>query len=106
MPAEQGLVVELGVGLPGESSCVFKIDLVAGVCIHVDVERDGSTVEPCEGAVLAEEPGVQFVQGIGAAAGLRWVTADEIGPFPGRLIPYYAWCNRGQVDMTVWIPLQ
>ena len=22
-----------------------------------------------------------------------------------KLIPYYAWANRGQTDMTVWIPL-
>jgi hypothetical protein len=23
-----------------------------------------------------------------------------------RLIPYYAWSNRGQGDMTVWVPLE
>ena len=21
-----------------------------------------------------------------------------------RLIPYYAWCNRGASEMTVWLP--
>jgi len=25
---------------------------------------------------------------------------------PLRLIPYYAWSNRGSSDMTVWIPLE
>jgi len=23
----------------------------------------------------------------------------------GGLIPYYAWCNRGQSEMTVWLPI-
>jgi DUF1680 family protein len=27
-------------------------------------------------------------------------------PINIKLIPYYAWANRGQTDMTVWIPLQ
>ena len=22
-----------------------------------------------------------------------------------KLIPYYAWANRGKTDMTVWLPL-
>jgi uncharacterized protein len=26
-------------------------------------------------------------------------------PVKIKLIPYYAWANRGQTDMTVWIPL-
>lgn len=27
-------------------------------------------------------------------------------PINIKLIPYYAWANRGQTDMTVWMPLQ
>ena len=27
-------------------------------------------------------------------------------PIKIKLIPYYAWANRGQADMTVWMPLQ
>ncbi len=26
-------------------------------------------------------------------------------PIKIKLIPYYAWANRGQTDMTVWMPL-
>jgi DUF1680 family protein len=26
-------------------------------------------------------------------------------PIKIKLIPYYAWANRGQTDMTVWLPL-
>jgi DUF1680 family protein len=26
-------------------------------------------------------------------------------PIKIKLIPYYAWANRGQTDMTVWMPV-
>lgn len=26
------------------------------------------------------------------------------GPFRLRMVPYYAWCNRGPGDMSVWLP--
>jgi DUF1680 family protein len=26
-------------------------------------------------------------------------------PIKIKLIPYYAWANRGKTDMTVWLPL-
>jgi DUF1680 family protein len=30
---------------------------------------------------------------------------DDLRPVRLRLIPYYAWANRGVSQMTVWIPL-
>jgi len=30
---------------------------------------------------------------------------SEFEPIPIRLIPNYAWLNRGQQDMRVWLPL-
>lgn len=35
----------------------------------------------------------------------RRLSAGELRTLPVRLIPYYAWCNRGRSEMTVWIPL-
>ena len=29
----------------------------------------------------------------------------KLKPINIKLIPYYAWANRGKTDMTVWIPL-
>jgi len=26
-------------------------------------------------------------------------------PISLRLIPYYAWCNRGMSEMSVWLPV-
>ena len=31
--------------------------------------------------------------------------SPETKPVRIRLIPYYAWANRGMGDMTVWMPL-
>ena len=33
-------------------------------------------------------------------------TSLETRPVELNLIPYYAWANRGQSRMEVWIPLQ
>ena len=41
------------------------------------------------------------------AAGLyRRLAAGPLTPQPIQLIPYYAWNNRGSVDMSVWLPLR
>ena len=29
----------------------------------------------------------------------------KLKPVTIKLIPYYAWANRGKSDMTVWLPL-
>ena len=33
------------------------------------------------------------------------VEQDELGSAPVRLIPYYAWANRGAGEMSVWLPV-
>lgn len=35
----------------------------------------------------------------------REVSAAEPETVPVKLVPYYAWGNRGEVDMSVWLPL-
>lgn len=35
----------------------------------------------------------------------REVSAEAPKTFPVRLVPYYAWGNRGHGDMSVWLPL-
>jgi DUF1680 family protein len=34
------------------------------------------------------------------------LVAGPLTPQPIQLIPYYAWNNRGSVDMSVWLPLR
>jgi DUF1680 family protein len=40
------------------------------------------------------------------AAGLYRRLTAGLAPQPIRMIPYYAWNNRGPVDMSVWLPLR
>jgi DUF1680 family protein len=35
----------------------------------------------------------------------REFNRPEATPFTAKLIPYYAWSNRGPSEMTVWLPL-
>lgn len=35
----------------------------------------------------------------------RRLSAGPLTPQPIRMIPYYAWNNRGPVDMSVWLPV-
>ena len=39
-----------------------------------------------------------------ATALYRRVPAVKADAILLRLIPYYAWCNRGVSEMTVWLP--
>ena len=34
----------------------------------------------------------------------REVTVNEPKPFELKLVPYFAWGNRGDTEMSVWIP--
>ena len=91
--------------------CLESPDLPAGVDLHqVRLPRDarwnvrhdrellrGVTVLETEAAVMpAAGPPNGLYRKAASGAGQR---------VPLRLIPYYAWSNRGQSQMTVWIPL-
>ena len=61
--------------------------------------------EPLEGITLLETdalaaPAAQASQGL-----YRRLPKGELRPFRLTLIPYYAWNNRGQTEMTVWLPV-
>jgi DUF1680 family protein len=34
------------------------------------------------------------------------ISQKQLQPKPIRMIPYFAWCNRGKADMTVWMPVK
>jgi len=36
----------------------------------------------------------------------RRISPQELKAVDLRLVPYYAWSNRGESEMTVWIPLR
>ena len=91
--------------------CLESADLPEGVPLHeVHVPRDMELVATHDGELLG---GVTVLDG--AACRRRAPCWDHTlyaelpsGPcecLPVRLIPYYAWLNRGRGGMRVWLPL-
>ena len=91
--------------------CLESTDLPTGVGVQaVSVPRDAQFTPRFEPKRLG---GVAVLEGKAeAAAGQPW--GNELyrefkpaapRPVDVRLIPYYAWANRGKSEMTVWMPL-
>lgn len=91
--------------------CLESTDLPKGVRLQsVAIPRDARLAPRFDRRLLG---GVAVLEGkVEAAADPAW--GDELyrefkpsAPLPidVRLIPYYAWGNRGKSEMTVWVPL-
>ncbi len=57
------------------------------------------------GVTLLEMEGVALSSSPPPTSLYRPLPASSMTRVPLRLIPYYAWANRGPSEMTVWIPL-
>ncbi|MET1018459.1 MAG: beta-L-arabinofuranosidase domain-containing protein [Microterricola sp.] len=85
-------------------------DLPAGVVLEQAALRRGAAPIPVEAEiagkrVLALETEIAVLPAV-AEDGLYADLADEaIGSARVRLIPYFAWGNRGPGEMSVWLPL-
>ena len=92
--------------------CLENKDLPQGVTMdNVRIARDAKwTVrhEPnfLNGVTVLETQARVVPQAKDAAALYRRVSAGKDDGFLLRMIPYYAWCNRGVGEMTVWLPTQ
>jgi len=91
--------------------CLESPDLPEGVAVHeVRIPRDIELTARFEADLLG---GVAVLEGVACRLpGPAWEgrfyaeaprTACE--RLPIRLIPYYAWLNRGRSEMRVWLPL-
>ncbi len=90
--------------------CLESPDLPEGVrvqdvAVPADVEFTVRRVDDLGGVAVLEAP-------LSAHSSADW--KDELyrprqtpaaKPVPTRLIPYYAWSNRGESEMSVWLPL-
>jgi hypothetical protein len=91
--------------------CLEDKDLPPGVAIeNVRIERDARWTARHDsnllhGVTVLETRAKVLQPPEDATALYRRVPAVKAGTVSLRLIPYYAWCNRGASEMTVWLPL-
>ncbi len=92
--------------------CLEAKDLPPGVAIEdVRLERDATwTVrhEPTllRGVTVLETQASVVPSAAGGSALYRRVAVVRTAPVALRLIPYYAWSNRGESQMSVWLPVR
>lgn len=89
--------------------CLESVDLDGVKIDHVEIPSD-IVLEP-ELSEIAGSP-VVVLEGEARAVGEQsWTNVlyrevnTKVRPVRIRLIPYYAWGNRGHAEMTVWMPL-
>jgi DUF1680 family protein len=89
--------------------CLESCDLPQGVkVLDVVIPRDIALKPRFDGTLLG---GVTVLEGKVEAVSEEWsgelyreLTPTAARPVELRLIPYYAWGNRGRSEMTVWMP--
>ncbi len=91
--------------------CLESVDLPAGVrLLDVSLGRDAELTPTTDSAL----PGLTVLRGRAVATDsaawsgelFRDISSRSSRPIDIRLIPYFAWDNRGESEMTVWIPLE
>jgi len=91
--------------------CLEDKDLPGGVAIEdVRVERAGNWTARHEssllrGVTVLETEARQLSESLHGDALYRRAAGDHAEAVSLRLIPYYAWNNRGEGQMSVWLPL-
>lgn len=90
--------------------CLESPDLPSGVSVQdVAIPRDAKFAARFDPKLLG---GLSILEGTGALnSPQRWgnelyrpLTPTESKKIDVKLIPYYAWGNRGRSEMTVWLP--
>lgn len=91
--------------------CLESVDLPDGIdLMDVAIPSDIKLRARYDGGLLG---GVAVIEGVAEARATgnwsnslyRELQSPQSRPFNLRLIPYFAWDNRGQSEMTVWMPL-
>jgi DUF1680 family protein len=92
--------------------CLESADLPEGLDIdRILLPREAAwtvdkQVDLLGGVVVLKTEALMRPAGQPAAGLYRRLAAGPLTPQPIRMIPYYAWNNRGPVDMSVWLPLR
>ena len=91
--------------------CLESVDLPDGVGIQDVVIPADIDLQPrfdaslLSGVVVLEGEADRVDKADWSNQLYRPLSKSKAKPVSIRLIPYYAWSNRGPTDMTVWLPL-
>lgn len=89
--------------------CMESSDLpnhsVFDVVIPASIKLQPVAMKVNNGNVMALSGDAKLLQRTNWGNALYKEVSTKLTPIKIKLIPYYAWANRGQTDMTVWIPL-
>jgi DUF1680 family protein len=89
--------------------CLESVDLpqqkVFDVMIPASVKLQPVSMKIAGGNVMALTGQAKLLQGNSWDNTLYRELNTETQPVKIKLIPYYAWANRGKSDMTVWLPI-
>jgi DUF1680 family protein len=78
---------------------VFGVLMPANAALQpVETTIEGSRVVTLQGEAKLQQPA-------NWQGGLYRPMNTQAKPVRIKMIPYYAWANRGKTDMTVWLPL-
>lgn len=92
--------------------CLETADLPAGLDIdRILLPREASwtaskRADLLGGVTALETDALVLPAGPPAEVLYRRLTTGPLAPLRIRMIPYYAWNNRGSVEMSVWLPLR
>ncbi|MEO7309944.1 MAG: glycoside hydrolase family 127 protein [Chitinophagaceae bacterium] len=90
--------------------CLESPDLPAGqnvfeIAIPASIKFQNKSMKIDNGNVMGLEGEARLLSNAGWKHTLYKELNDNATPVKIKLIPYYAWANRGNTDMTVWMPL-
>jgi uncharacterized protein len=89
--------------------CIESSDLpnqsVFDVIIPATIKLQPVAMKVNNGNVIALSGDAKLLQRTNWGNTLYKEVSTKLTPIKIKLIPYYAWANRGQTDMTVWMPL-
>ncbi|WP_251452251.1 beta-L-arabinofuranosidase domain-containing protein [Microbacterium sp. Marseille-Q6648] len=89
--------------------CLESLDLPDGVVLERAAFRRGTALRPVEAEIASQRVIVLETELAILPAGGDHLYDDlddaPVQTAPARLIPYFAWSNRGPSEMSVWLPV-
>lgn len=90
--------------------CLESADLPAGekvfdIALPANIKLKPQPMQVDKGNIMALTGTARLLRNSHASGGLYHAINTKTSSISIKLIPYYAWANRGKTDMTVWMPV-